>query len=95
MTNGDIKSVQGDTGHAEAEMLTDVYAEIVDEDRRLNAKKLNEEFYEDLDIIEPTETLNPYYQNILSEDDKTLLEFLKAMTPEMKAKLLQESISAS
>lgn len=95
MTNGDIKSVQGDTGHAEAEMVTDVYAEIVDEDRRLNAKKLNEEFYEDLDIIEPTETLNPYYQNILSEDDKTLLEFLKAMTPEMKAKLLQESISAS
>ena len=46
MTHGDIKSVQGDTGHAEAEMVTDVYSEIVDEDRRLNAKKLDEEFYE-------------------------------------------------
>ena len=29
MTNGDVKSVQGDTGHAEAEMVTDVYSEII------------------------------------------------------------------
>ena len=28
MTNGDVKSVQGDTGHAEAEMVTDVYSEM-------------------------------------------------------------------
>ena len=39
MTNGDVKSVQGDTGHAEAEMVTDVYSEIIDEDRRFNAQK--------------------------------------------------------
>ena len=26
MTNGDVKSVQGDTGHAETEMVTDVYS---------------------------------------------------------------------
>ena len=46
MTGGDIKSVQGDTGHAEAEMVTDVYSEIVDEDRRLNAQNMEAEFYE-------------------------------------------------
>ena len=40
MTNGDVKSVQGDTkSHAEAEMVTDVYSEIIDEDRRYNAQK--------------------------------------------------------
>lgn len=44
MTHGDIKSVQGDTGHAEAEMVTDVYSEIVDEDRRLNAKSWMKNF---------------------------------------------------
>lgn len=45
MTGGDVKSVQGDTGHAEAEMVTDVYSEIVDEDRRDNAKRMDEQFY--------------------------------------------------
>ncbi|EAC7182307.1 site-specific integrase [Listeria monocytogenes] len=49
MTNGDIKSVQGDTGHAEAEMVMDVYSRVIDEDRRLNAKKLDEDFYGSLD----------------------------------------------
>lgn len=48
MTNGDVKSVQGDTGHAEAEMVTDVYSEIIDEDRRYNAQKMDEQFYSTL-----------------------------------------------
>lgn len=42
MTNGDIKSVQGDTGHVEGEMVMDIYSRVIDEDRRLNAKKLDE-----------------------------------------------------
>lgn len=45
MTNGDIKSVQVDTGHAEAEMVMDVYSRVIDEDRRLTAKKFDEQFY--------------------------------------------------
>ena len=48
MTNGDVKSVQGDTGHAEAEMVTDVYSKIIDEDRRFNAQKMDREFYSTL-----------------------------------------------
>ena len=39
MTNGDVKSVQGDTGHAEAEMVTDVYSEIIDEKWGSSARK--------------------------------------------------------
>ena len=57
MTNGDVKSVQGDTGHAEAEMVTDVYSEIIDEDRRFNAQKMDKEFYSNLnDEEEKSET---------------------------------------
>ena len=48
MTNGDVKSVQGDTGHAEAEMVTDVYSEIIGEGRRYNAQKMDEQFYSTL-----------------------------------------------
>ena len=94
MTHGDIKSVQGDTGHAEAEMVTDVYSEIVDEDRRLNAKKLDEEFYDTLNSPKTEESQNPAPQEEVSDNDKLLLELLKSMTPEMKEKLLKESLVA-
>ena len=45
ISGGDIKSVQGDTGHAQATMVTDRYAHIMDDDRRLNAERLEEAFY--------------------------------------------------
>lgn len=34
ISGGDIKAVQGDTGHAQASMVTDVYSHIFDEDRK-------------------------------------------------------------
>lgn len=94
MTHGDIKSVQGDTGHAEAEMVTDVYSEVVDEDRRLNAKKLDEEFYNTLNTAESSEAAEPEPEESMSENDKLLLDLLKSMTPEMKERLLKESLAA-
>ena len=78
---------------AEAEMVTDVYSEIVDEDRRLNAKKLDEEFYDTLDTEEPEHNLHSEAQEPISDNDKLLLELLKSMTPEMKEKLLKETLS--
>lgn len=42
----DIKSVQGDSGHAQVKMVTDVYSHILDEDRRLNAQRFEETFYQ-------------------------------------------------
>lgn len=94
MTHGDIKSVQGDTGHAEAEMVTDVYSEIVNEDRRLNAKKLYEEFYDTLNTEEPKRKPLSEAQEAISDNDKLLLELLKSITPEIKEKLLKESLSS-
>lgn len=52
MTKGDVKSVKGDPGHAEAEMVVDIYSRISNEDRRLNAMKLDEQFYVSLDESE-------------------------------------------
>ena len=42
---GDMKSVQGDSGHARMDMIADVYSHIIDEDRRYNAQKFEEQFY--------------------------------------------------
>lgn len=46
MTGGDLKLVQGDTGHAQAKMVTDTYAHILDGERRQNASKLEDQFYQ-------------------------------------------------
>lgn len=45
INNGDIKAVQGDTGHSEVDMITKVYAHILDEDRKINAQKFENAFY--------------------------------------------------
>jgi hypothetical protein len=40
-----MKSVQGDSGHAQLKMVADVYSHIIDDDRRLNAQRFEETFY--------------------------------------------------
>ena len=45
ISRGDVKSVQGDTGHSQAKMVTDTYAHILDHNRRSMAKKFEESFY--------------------------------------------------
>lgn len=92
MTNGDVKSVQGDTSHAE-EMVTDVYSEIIDEDRRYNAQKMDEQFYSTLNHDSEMQSQNEEVQpenNGLSDSD---MELLKSLTPEMKEILLKQSAS--
>ena len=52
LSDGDIKAVQGDSGHAQADMVTEVYGHIIDEDRRKNAERMENAFYN-------KENLNP------------------------------------
>lgn len=52
LSGGDIKAVQGDSGHAQADMVTEVYGHILDEDRRKNAELMENAFYN-------KENLNP------------------------------------
>ena len=43
---GNIKAVQGDTGHAQARMVTEVYAHTNNEERLLLAQKVDENFFQ-------------------------------------------------
>lgn len=50
LNHGDLKATQGDTGHAEIDMITKVYAHILDEDRKINAQKFETAFYSNPDL---------------------------------------------
>ncbi len=50
LNHGDLKATQGDTGHAEIDMITKVYAHILDEDRKINAQKFESTFYSNPDL---------------------------------------------
>lgn len=45
LNGGDVKAVQGDSGHSQVSMVTDVYSHIIDEDRKQNAILFEEAFY--------------------------------------------------
>lgn len=46
ISGGNIKAVQGDTGHAQARMVTDLYAHMNTEDRRRLAQKMEQDFFQ-------------------------------------------------
>ena len=52
LNHGDLKATQGDTGHAEIDMLTKVYAHILDADRKITAQRFEEAFYQSQDLPE-------------------------------------------
>ena len=45
LTGGDVKSVQGDSGHSQAKMVTDQYSHILDDERAKNAEMFEDFFY--------------------------------------------------
>jgi len=88
LSGGDIKSVQGDSGHAQADMVTEVYGHIIDEDRRKNAEMMENAFYN-------REKLNPQMKgaegkaNTIAVPDGVDAELLMKVlgNPEMTALL--------
>ncbi len=77
LTGGDIKAVQGDSGHAQAKMITDQYSHILDESRRENAHILQNAFY-----AAPKEKAKP--APVKPENPSTN----EKITPEMVTKLM-------
>lgn len=49
LSHGNIKAVQGDTGHAEARMVTDTYAHGFDADRKMIAQEMDTGFFAKVD----------------------------------------------
>lgn len=91
LNGGDIKAVQGDSGHAQAKMVTDQYSHILDDDRKLNAQLFEDAFYQKKETAEdPVEVAStPAFsakQSIVSDNDRKLLE--KLMEDETTAALL-------
>ena len=61
LNHGDLKATQGDTGHAQIDMITSVYAHILDEDRKINAQKFESAFYANPDLrsVRPPQEKEP------------------------------------
>ena len=84
LNHGDLKATQGDTGHSELDMITKVYAHILDDDRKINAQKFEAEFYAqpDLHDVKPPKPEKPEI------DLNGLIEQLQH-SPELAAALAQ------
>lgn len=82
LNGGDMKSVQGDSGHAQVKMVADVYSHIIDDDRRLNAQRFEEAFYSG-------------HQTEAAPESKPPVEAAEASDQELLMKLLQKPEMAS
>ena len=78
LNGGDIKAVQGDSGHSQVSMVTEVYSHILDEDRRKNAQMFEEAFY-------GKKNLDPQIHG--SEEEKAL-KLPDGIDPELLMKVL-------
>lgn len=86
LNHGDIKATQGDTGHAQASMVTEVYAHIIDEERKINAQKFELAFYANPDMRKVEQGLNPPKEQEPSADLQKLVAQLQE-NPELAAQL--------
>jgi len=64
ISKGDVKTVQGETGHSQAKMVTDTYAHILDQNRRTMAKKFEKSFYNNGDA---EETADNSIENLVAQ----------------------------
>ena len=78
LNHGDLKATQGDTGHAEIDMITGIYAHILDEDRKVNAQKFESAFYANPDLRD----VKPPAEQKTAIDLGVLIEQLK-QSPEL------------
>ena len=88
LNGGDIKAVQGDSGHSQINMVTDVYSHIIDDDRRKNATMFENAFYKKKNL-NPTLKKNDVGETLLTVPEGIDAELLaKVLTnPEMTALL--------
>ena len=87
ISGGDIKAVQGDTGHSQSNMVTDVYSHIMNDDRKRLAKKVDEQFFSQNNCSEQDKKTAESPQN---ESMEKLLQLLR-QSPEMADSILQIS----
>lgn len=79
-------SVQGDSEHAQIKMLADVYSHIIDDDRRINAQRSEEQFYQGKNASATEKTQEETKAETAAQADQETLRKLPA-NPEMAALL--------
>ncbi len=83
LSRGNIKAVQGDTGHAEARMVTDTYAHGFDADRKLIAQEMDSGFFSKVGAEQKKSTPTPELVSLLRDAVQ--------QHPELLAELLKEA----
>lgn len=83
-----MKAVQGDTGHAQLKMVSDVYSHILDEDRRLNADKFEKVFYQHQTAEAEAKQPEVEQPEAATSDVAKVIELLN-QSPELTTQLLQ------
>jgi integrase len=86
-SEGNVKAVQGDTGHAQSNMVTDVYAHIMNNDRRRLAQQMDKQFFAS---ISPPETKTAPAPPPMDDSMRQLMQMLND-SPELAEPLLQMS----
>lgn len=76
LSQGNIKAVQGDTGHAEAQMVTDTYAHSFDADRKLIAQEIDSGFFSKVGAEQEKSAPAPELVSLLREAVQQHLELL-------------------
>ena len=79
LSGGDVKAVQGDSGHVQADMVTEIYGHIIDEDRRRNAELMEKAFYN-------KENINP---NMREQGTNKTVEVPEGVDPELLGRVLK------
>ena len=89
LNKGDLKATQGDTGHAQIDMITDIYAHILDEDRKINAQKFEMAFYSNPDMRQVEHQLQ-----VESAPEPTPEAFMKQLeeTPQLMEAFTQKFV---
>jgi hypothetical protein len=82
INQGDLKATQGDGGWATLDMITKIYAHIVDDDRRIHAQEFDAAFYSYANLQDAFKTSS------LDKDLKLLIEQLQQQ-PEFTNTLAQ------
>ena len=91
LNGGDVKAVQGDSGHSQTSMVTDVYSHILDDDRRMNAQLFEDAFYSRKEADPSATATSPAPEEQKASDMDTLMRLLS--NPET-AGLLKQLVKA-
>lgn len=87
LSRGNIKAVQGDTGHAEARMVTDTYAHSFDNDRKLIAQEMDSGFFARVEADKK--------ESALSGDTVQMIKQLLKSNPELLSEILAQNTQES